>query len=241
VSLSIAMFLNRFKSILIIIALCLVGCKRQNQRKTTNFLLETLNGQVKQLAEIWPCLPKDAKVEPNFCNTDTTVFNENGDPIRTAFVGGTSEFSYGRDSLGNKIEIRLDRDHSQIYTIAANGRILKYKEADFKDYTLYKYDNKGNVIESINHWFSSRDSKWNIDTTRYVYDNEHHLLEKKKQNKYLSKIVYEYKSFDSKHNWTKRVSHDTAIIPFSMRSRLRYKKDSVYIMTDTVSRKITYY
>jgi len=237
--------------------LCFFSCKRQKQRKTTKFLLETLNGQVKELDEIWLCPPADPQSEFNYCFTNTTTFDENGDPIQTIFAGGPSKFTYGWDSSGNKIETRLDFDHAHIYTIAADGHVLKYKVADFDDYTLYKYDNNGDIIESIDHSFYansrnpdrdgskyiySNSPTWHIETRGFLYDNAHHLLEEKITDKQHGNMFYEYKSFDLENNWTKRVTHFRSIIPLNVRRRLGCKlQDSIYVKNDTVTRKITYY
>jgi hypothetical protein len=97
---------------------------------------------------------------------------------------------------------------------------------------VYKYNEKGDIIE----YKKSEQHPGFLDTYTFVYDSDHHLVEK---DLYRSdglrtlvtrKTRFRYKSFDSNRNWTKlykdEETHSTLL--------------GLY-WTDTVTRKITYY
>jgi uncharacterized protein YxeA len=223
------------KLILILAVLLMVSCKKYYRHNTIILYdanLESINGNVKQLTEM-QCRTGDKG--KHLC--DTTNFDKNGDAIETRIDYGSSPnviLKYVINYKGdNKTEAIISEKGKMVFNYDNDGYVTKSifynQKGSVSSEGLYKYNSNGNVIERTTEDSSSHP----LDKWRNMYDKKGHLIEEdyiSKKDEPTLKFTYQYKSFDSKHNWTKRIR----IVRTAGRI-ISFEKN------DTITRKISYY
>jgi len=241
--------MKMYKSILIIFTLLSLSFRKDDKPKITrlfNYNLEVLNGSVQQLIETEHNHTAESDYPLAFVtNTD---FDRRGDIVSQRKMEiwekkwRRIKYVYQYDAKGSKTK----------------AVVLFPKEWGSNSYSIwtYKYDKSGNIVESEIHWnrYKSRGKE------SYKYDSNRNLKEsipEQGKETYFLKMVYrynekgllvkeiespdqnghgldyliEYKSFDSKGNWLKKI-----------RIKQSYPiPNSKFRFIDTVTRKITYY
>jgi len=100
-------------------------------------------------------------------------------------------------------EIYRYNDHKQIVNYVTIG----YRRSPDSSFYNYKYNNRGLLIELDD--FVNPTVLGSL--TKFKYDNDDNLTESDEyqQDRLRIKIVYQYKLFDSKGNWTRMITHTT--------------------------------
>ena len=231
---------------LLLIPLCLFLSSFQELTvsKTTRLLndnLEILNGSVKQLIET----EHNHTIESEYPQSWTIITNfaKNGNIISQSRreywekTGHEIRYSYKYDSKGKKTEAIVNRTYyktKEIYKYGSDDIIqesrLYWNKNKFQNKVIYKYDKTGNTIESE---VNENQRRYRVE---YLYDgNSRMIKETETPNGEGNGIEFflEYKSFDSKGNWLKMVRTSAILYPVPNGKSVR--------LTDTVTRKITYY
>jgi len=235
------------KSILVILTLFSLSFQKGDKPETTRLLndnLEVLNGSVKQLIETEHNHTAESDYPLAFVtNTD---FNKGGDIISQRKM---------------EIWEKKWREIKYTYQYDSKGRKTKTivgfpKEWGSNSYGIwtYSYDKNGNIVESTIHWRKEKpkgEENYKYDAngnmieinpikgdyfyrTAYRYNNKGLLIKETAepdQNGHGLDYLIEYKSFDSKGNWLKKI-RIKQFYPIP-NSKARF--------IDTITRKITYY
>ena len=235
------------KSIFVIFTLFSLSFQKEDKPKTTmlfNDNLEILKGSVKQLIETEHNHTAESDYPLAFVtNTD---FDRRGDIISQRKM---------------EIWEKKWRQIKYLYKYNTKGRKAKTvvifpKEWGSNSHSIwtYKYDESGNIVESAIHWgkekikgkeiykYNSNGNMIEINPINgdyfykigYKYNNKGLLIKETEdpdQNGHGLGYLIEYKSFDSKGNWLKKI-----------RIKQFYPiPTSKFRFIDTVTRKITYY
>ncbi|MEA1898181.1 MAG: hypothetical protein U9N53_11035, partial [Bacteroidota bacterium] len=108
------------------------------------------------------------------------------------------------------------------YTYNIEGRLIEthYEDysSDSKDYTLIRYDNKGNTMS-----YASYKDNEKISEFSYVYDNKNNLIMEEYESRGVktSKNESNY-TFDSKGNWITLDHYTNGKFNFSQRRNIEY-------------------
>ena len=201
--------------------------------------LEPLNGHVKQIIEV----NHNHTIEASYPLIITTIanFDKNGNTIseRNKDFGDKkwSEIKYLNkyDTKGKKTEtiIKSVKNGTKIYLYGKDGNIdesSSWYKNKLIEKTTYKYDNMDNLVELTSN---GSDEHYKF---KYKYNNQQNLIEEDefyRNDPKGIKTFDEYKSFDEKGNWLKKISVEHV--------NRAPSKGSPYYPVDTITRKITYY
>jgi hypothetical protein len=244
------MFLN--KSIFILFFVLLVSCKSQGPRQVWLYNedgAEMLNGNVKEIL-IGDSLKGDFNVvhfdeQGNMSvsserRTSTSITVPEKDTIRDTSVDNiktTYTFFYNQGHI-KAIKYKVSGScnscpgYSGIFEFDSQGHLAT--KGNPRDSTgemiYYKCDTTGYVFKSTE---VHRGQLAESEVYGYKHDNKHLLIEKTSSegNVLLDRRIFEYKAFDSNHNWIKKICRLHDYNPGG-------HCDSA---TFTVTRKITYY
>jgi hypothetical protein len=215
-----------------------LSLQKDDKLKTTMFYndhLEVLNGKVKQLI----VMGMDLRGTPFMMNyADTTYFNKKGDEVETysgwsdgLHVSKKFDFKYSKDGKELEFLARLGNGKT-IYKYDKYDRIIGayyYNVDGIYEKILYRYDMLGNINQT-EAYDKSNALRHKI---AYTYNDKRLLLKENyfalNSNTYTSDVLYEYKSFDNRNNWTKQIR------------KMKNSSDTGFFNIDTVTRKITYY
>ncbi|HTE02074.1 MAG TPA: hypothetical protein VK668_22455 [Mucilaginibacter sp.] len=232
------------KIILIAIVLPCLSFQKDNRPKKTMLLndhLEILNGNVKQIIETGI----DSGGSPLLMRYgDTTSFDRRGNALerRIGYGIGSRKLSLNTytnsyNEKGMKTETIIETNKSadkNIYKYDQSGHIVKSwvenKKKEKKFQTSYKYDVNGKVIE-IDYILSAN---YGLQRLLFKYNSKGMLVEQNlfSGNNLADKSLFQYPSFDSKNNWTKRICTSE----FGGQTPGLHQRD-----TSISIRKITYY
>ena len=229
--------------ILILCTLPLISFQVIPTSKTTRLFndnLEILNGNIKQLIEtehnhtIESEYPLAWAIVTNFDKKGKVVSQKRKELWDKKWH--EIKYLYKSDSNGKEIQVGIKTSEKSIstYKYGADGiikeSILYWNKSELKGKVIYKYDNWGNVVQ-INPTQGEYFFK-----TKYLYDSKQHIIKEiwhvndKGQGFEYS---IEYKSFDSKGNWLKKLKTNRFYYPLPNGQNAK--------LVDTIERKITYY
>ncbi|HTD39209.1 MAG TPA: hypothetical protein VK671_01225 [Mucilaginibacter sp.] len=227
--------------LLVLIALFIFSCHRRNDVTIYDTHFEILNGEVKQLNEIYNNFNK--------IETHITSFDKRGNAIQMREIGGycgncLTNFTYKYDGAGKKAAVIMAAGgRQQSYQCDTNGRVAEEgfntKDYDFdkndwaKRREVFKYNKEGYLIESASYQDTTRFS-W----TTYKYNRQHLLIETDEFNGIgnilLIRVTYNYLALDAIDNWLRRI--------VTIEHELKEDGHMRQIVTkDTEIRKVIYY
>lgn len=229
------------KSILTLAILLNLSFQNDRQAKTLSIFngdLEHLNGHVRQIIEINDDHTTEA--ESPLIITTIVNFDKHGNTIlerkKNFWDKKWSEIKYFNqyDANGKKTKTitKSIENGTQIYLYGRDGNISESSDYWLKHKlvgkTIYKYNNIGNIVERVTN---GGEEHYRFE---YKYNTQVNLISEEEfyQNGSRIKTINEYKSFDEKGNWLKKIR-----IEHVNRSGL---ERSAY-PADTITRKITYY
>jgi len=203
--------------------------------------LEVMNGNVKQLINIqgfYSPLHKD-----HIIYRDTFNFDRRGDIIDIRSVNSGDRNYHGDKKFHIVYSYKYDHNGKSTETVAntighgsgkfiygKDGRITEELSYDEKGVlwgtASYKYDTLGNVVEYEYQHIKDK----SIQRHEYKYDKKNIAEEISSREERTYNISYQYKTFDSKNNWTQ-------LVKVAQDPNDRFG----FIHRDTVYRQIIYY